>query len=119
MPDLIRDDLVLRALLHKADALALLALVQRPQRSALEEDLPPEISRRGEDGLELPQQGALSAAGGAAKGNELPPGDGEGEMGKGILPLLRIGEAQVPDRKCFNFTSSLPFRINGVRHKAR
>ena len=35
-------------------------------------------------------------------------------------PLLSgIGKAQIPDRKCFHFRSSIRFRITGVRHRAR
>ena len=119
VPDFIRDDLILRTLLHEADAGALVPVTDFFQRRPLKQNLAAQVSGRSQYGLELPQQGRFPAAGRPAEGNELPLGDGKGKLMQRILPLFRIGKAQTEDRKRFHFTSSLLSRINGVRHRAR
>ncbi len=119
VPHLVGDDLVVRGLLHEADLLALGALVQFIQRSTLEQNFPRARPVGGEDGFQLPQQGAFSATGRAAQDEKFPRLHRQVKLPERLLLLLRVGEAQVPDRKSFHFLSSQRFRITGVRHNAR
>ena len=119
VPHLVRDNLILRGLLHKSDPGALGPLVYLVQGCSFKENASSPVSGRGQHRFELPEKGGFAAAAGSAESDELPLGDGEGKMRQGVVPLLRIGEAQVPDLKRFHFTSSLLFRISGVKHRAR
>ena len=67
----------------------------------------------------MPEQRAFAAAGGAAEHQELPLFDREAHLLQRGPRLLRIGEGQASDFKCFHFLSSIPFKMTGVRHKAR
>ena len=71
MPYLVRDNLVFRTLLHKADLGTLDALIELLQRPSLKPYAPgpPAVGRQ--DRLELPQEGGLSASGGPAQNEEL------------------------------------------------
>ena len=62
MPHLVGDNLVLRALLHKADSCALLALIQLLQRPSLKADVTHPAAMGGQYGLELTQQRGFPTA---------------------------------------------------------
>ena len=119
MPDLIRDDLILRALLHKADSFSLFALVKGIQISALEQNLTASASMRRENSFELPQKRTFSASGRTAKHQKLARLDGQRQVGDCVLFLFRICKIQVSDCKDFHCLSSFRSRITGVRTSAR
>ena len=59
VPDLIRDDLILRALLHKANLLGLFALGQHVEVSAVKKDFTVSASMRRKNCFELSEQCAF------------------------------------------------------------
>ena len=119
VPHLVGDDLVVRILQHEADAGALLPPGQGLQGLPLKQDAPLPEAVGGQGGLELPQQGGLSAAGGAAQGDKGPRPDGQADAIQGFFILLGIGKAQIFQRKAVHFRSSLRSRITGTAHSAR
>ena len=119
VPDLIRHQLILRALLDEADALRLLPLGKAVQRSALQQQLAGPASVGRQNGLQLPQQRAFAAAGGAAEHQKLAPLHRQRKGAEGRLGLFRIGKGQVPDRKELHLASSFQFSITGVRQRQR
>ena len=119
MPDLIRDDLILRALLHKANLLGLFALGQHVEVSAVKKDFTVSASMRREDSFQLPQKRTFAAARGAAKHQKLARLDGQRQVGDCVLFLFRIRKAQVLDCKDFHCLSSFRSRITGVSTSAR
>ena len=56
MPDLIRDDLILRALLHKADFFSLFALGQFVEILSIKQNFSRTSAVWRENGFELPEQ---------------------------------------------------------------
>ena len=119
MPNLVGDDLVFRGLLHKADLLTLCALLQFIQRRSFKQNPARFSAVRGQRGFQLPEQGALAAAGGAAEHHKFSLPDGQAQIVDGFCLLFRIGKTQVSYCKCFHFLSSILLRNTGVRHKAR
>ena len=119
MPDLIRHQLIFRALLDEADALRLLPLGKAVQRSALQQQLACPASVGRQNGLQLPQQRAFAAAGGAAEHQKLALLHRQRKGAEGRLGLFRIGKGQVPDRKELHLASSFQFSITGVRQRQR
>ena len=66
VPYLVRNDLIIDILLHKADTRRFIPRAELGERRAAEGDLPSPRTVRRERGLELPQQRRFSAAGAAA-----------------------------------------------------
>ncbi len=62
VPDLVGDNLIFRALLNKADGRCLSPGIYLFQRGSTEQKLPVRLTMGSEGGLELPQEGGLSAA---------------------------------------------------------
>ena len=95
VPHLVGDHLVFRALLDKADALALRPLVQFPQQLALKEDGPAALPVGRQGPLQLPQEGALPAARWAAEHHKFTLPDGQREITEGGGWLFRVGKGQM------------------------
>ena len=118
VPHLVRDQLVFRILLHKADLLRAAAPVQIIQRAAPE----PNVARSSSVGrqfrLQQAQQCGFSAAGRAAKHQKLPLLHRERYTAQRLPRLLRIGKTHIAECKRFHCLSSLPFRYSGVQHSA-
>ena len=106
VPYLVRHHLVFRALQHESDPLALGPLVQAIQRLPLEEYLTLPVPVGRQHCLELAQQRGLSAPGGAAEHQELPPRHPQVQPFNGRLCLLRIVEGQAFNRKYVVHSSS-------------
>ena len=119
MPDLIRHQLIFRALLDEADALRLLPLGKAVQRSALQQQLACPASVGRQNGLQLPEQRAFAAAGGPAEHQKLALLHRQRKRAESRLVLFRIGKGQVPDRKELHLASSFQFSITGVRQRQR
>ena len=119
VPDLIRDDLILRALLHKANLLGLFALGQHVEVSAVKKDFTVSASMRREDSFQLPQKRTFAAARGAAKHQKLARLDGQRQIGNCVFRLFRVSKIQAFDCKDFHCLSSIRSRITGVRTSAR
>ena len=90
VPDLIRDDLILRALLHKPDLLSLFALGQLVELLSVEQDFAASASVRREDGFELPEQRTFTAPGRTAEDQELARLDRQCEVGNCLFFLFGI-----------------------------
>ena len=90
MPDLIRDDLILRALLHKAYSFSLFALGQFIELFFVEQDFTVSASMRRENGFELPEQRTFAAPGGAAEHQKLARLDGQCKVRDCIFLLFGI-----------------------------
>ena len=119
VPHLVGDDLILRRLLHKADAGGLGALVHVLQWCIPEQDAARPDAVRGQRGLQLPQQRGLSAAGRAAQHHERALRHGQRQVVDGADGLLRVGECQIFDGEQRHARASLLSKMTGVRHKAR
>ena len=107
VPHLVGDHLVFRALLDEADALALRPLVQFLQRFALKENGSAALPVGRQSPLQLPQEGALPAARGAAEHHEFALPDSQRKIPEGGGWLLRVGKGQVLYQKGI-LHSSLP-----------
>jgi len=77
VPDLIRDDLIFWALLHKADLLGLFALGQFIKLLSVKQDLPASSSVRRKHSFHLPQKRRFPTPGRAA--------EHQGRTGSGTL----------------------------------
>ena len=119
VPDLVGDDLVFGALLHKADLLGLFALVKGIKISALKQNFSGTSAVRGENGFHLPQKRTFAASGGAAEHQKLSRSDGQRQVGNRVLFLFRICKTQMVDCKDFHCLSSFRSRITGVSTSAR
>ena len=98
MPYLVRHDLVVRVLHHKADLLGLVPVRNLLQRNAPEQDFAGALAVRGEDRFQLPQEGTLAAAGFAAEDQKFPLVNRQADMLQRMLPLRGgIGKCQILD----------------------
>ena len=119
MPDLICDDLILRALLHKADFFCLFALGQFVETLSVKQNFSGTSAMRREDSFELPEQRWFSAPGGAAERQKLTWLEGQRKVRDRLFFLFRVRKIQVSDCKDFHCLSSLRSRITGVNTSAR
>ena len=119
MPDLIRDDLIFRALLHEADFLGLFALGHFIEILSVKQDLAAPSSMRCKHGFQLPQKRRFPAPGRAAEHQKFSRPDGQREIGNRVLLLFGICEIQMFDCKEFHCLSSLRSSIIGVSTSAR
>ena len=119
VPDLIRDDLIFWALLHKADLLGLFALGQFIKLLSVKQDLPASSSVRRKHSFHLPQKRRFPTPGRAAEHQKFSRPDGQREIGNRVLLLFGICEIQMFDCKEFHCLSSLRSSIIGVSTSAR
>ena len=119
MPDLIGNDLIFGVLLHKSDFLRLLALAEFIEKAAVKKYLAAPAPMRRKNGLQLPEQRTFPTPGGTAEDKELPRPDRQRKAGERIFFLLRVGKAQISDRKYLHSLSSFLSRITGVRTSIR
>ena len=119
VPDLIRDDLIFRALLHEADFLGLFALGHFIEILSVKQDLAAPSSMRCKHGFQLPQKRRFPAPGRAAEHQKFSRPDGQREIGDRVLFLFGIRKIQMFDCKEFHCLSSLRSRITGVSTSAR
>lgn len=97
MPDLIGDDLVVGALLDKADSLRLLPLVHRIQWLSFKKNGAAPASMGCKHRFQLPQQRGFSAAGGTTEHQKLSSPDRQSQMLQNSPRLFRIGKTKVFD----------------------
>ena len=127
VPNLVGDDLVLRVLLDKTDPLALGPVVHFFQKGPVKENLTRLDPVGGQDGFQLPQEGRLAAAGGAAENQKISGQDLQIQAVQRLGLFLRVREGEVPNPeqgsysfcRCFHVRSSFLFNSTGVRHRAR
>ena len=119
VPDLVRHHLVVRVLLHEADAFALRAQVHVRQGYAVDQDLSRQDALRRHDALQLAQHRRLAAAGRSAKHGKIALLHRKARVLYGRDILLRICERQIPDDNRFHIRSSLRSRNTGVKQRAK
>ena len=103
VPDLVRDDLVVRVLHHKADLRGLVALGHLRKRRAAEENFAAALAVRREHRFEMAQQRGLAAAGAAAEHEKFPRADAQRNAVERALALRRgMGKGQILDIEMFH-----------------
>ena len=119
VPDLVGDDLVITALLDKADGLGLFALRKTVERSSVEENLARASAMRSQNGLQLPQKRRFSAARRTAEHEKLSRFDAQREVANCLLFLFGVRKAQIADFEDCHARASFRSRITGVSTSAR
>ena len=103
VPDLVRDDLIVRVLHHEADLRGLVALGYLRERRAAEENLAAAFAVRREHRLEMAQQRGLAAAGASAEHEKFPRADAQRNAVKRELALRRgVRKGQILDIEMFH-----------------
>ena len=103
VPDLVRDDLIVRVLHHEADLRGLVALGYLRERRAAEEDLAAALAVRREHRLEMAQQRGLAAAGAPAEHEKFPRADAQRNAAERELALRRgVRKGQILDIEMFH-----------------
>ena len=103
VPDLVRDDLVVRVLHHEANLRGLVALGHLRERRAAEKDLAAALAVRREHRFEMAQQRGLAAAGAAAEHEKFPRTDAQRNAAERELALRRgVRKGQILDIEMFH-----------------
>ena len=103
VPDLVRDDLIVRVLHHEADLRGLVALGYLRERRAAEEDLAAALAVRREHRFEMAQQRGLAAAGAPAEHEKFPRADAQRNAVERELALRRgVRKGQILDIEMFH-----------------
>ena len=98
VPDLIRDDLVIRILHDEADFAGLVPVRNLLQRNTMEKNFPDSFAVGGQDGFQLPKKGTLAAAGFAAENQKFSLLNGQTDILQRMLSLgSGIGKGQIID----------------------
>ena len=119
MPDLIRDDLVVRVLHDEADFCRLIPVRNLTQGYAVEENFALALAAGGKYGFQLPQQGALTAAGGTAQDKKFPLFNGKTDLLQAVPPLGGgVGKGQILDLEMCHAMASFVCNAAGSRAKA-
>ena len=119
VPDLVRDDLIVRVLHDKADFCRLIPVGNLTQGHAVKENLPTAFSAGGQHGFQLTQQGAFPTAGGTAQDKKFSPFNGKTDVLQAVPPLGGgIGEGQIPDLEMCHAMASFVCSAAGSRANA-
>ena len=103
VPDLVRDDLVVRVLHHEANLRGLVAPRHLRERRAAEKDLAAALAVRREHRFEMAQQRGLAAAGAAAEHEKFPRADAQRNAVERELALRRgMRKGQILDIEMFH-----------------
>ena len=103
VPDLVRDDLVVRVLHHKTDLRGLVTFGHLRERRAAEKDLAAALAVRREHRFEMAQQRGLAAAGASAEHEKFPRADAQRNAVKRELALRRgMRKGQILDIEMFH-----------------
>ena len=103
VPDLVRDDLIVRVLHHEADLRGLVAPGYLRERRAAEENLAAAFAVRREHRFEMAQQRGLAAAGASAEHEKFPRADAQRNAVKRELALRRgMRKGQILDIEMFH-----------------
>ena len=119
VPDLVGDDLVFRTLLHKADALRLLALRNVGERAGVEKDRAPADAVGRESGLQLAEERAFAAAGEPAERDKLARAERQAHIPQGGRELPGVGKGQVFDAIELHVRASFLCSSTGVRQSRK
>ena len=119
VPDLVGDDLVFRALLHKADALRLLALRNVGERAAVEKDRAPVDAVGRKSGLQLAEERAFAAAGKPAERDEFARAERQAHVPQGGRKLPGVGKGQAFDAIELHVRASFLCSSTGVRQSRK
>ena len=119
VPDLVGDDLVFRALLHKADALRLLALRNVGERAGVEKDRAPADAVGRKSGLQLAEERAFAAAGKPAERDEFARAERQAHIPQGGRELPGVGKGQVFDAIELHVRASFLCSSTGVRQSRK
>ena len=117
VPHLIGDHLILGGLEDIANPLCLFTGRDVPQPPPAVGDFPREEAVRGETGLQVPQQGGLSAARRAAENDKFPLLHREGHIPQHALFSLGIGKIYRFECIAFHARSSAQWIATGIIHK--
>ena len=119
VPDLVGDDLVFRALLHKADALRLLALRNVGERAGVEKDRAPADAVGRKSGLQLAEERAFAAAGKSAERDKLARAERQAHVPQGGSGLPGVGKGQAFDAIELHVRASFLCSSTGVRQSRK
>ena len=119
VPDLVGDDLVFRALLHKADALRLLARRNVGERAAVEKDRAPADAVGRKSGLQLAEERAFAAAGKSAERDKLARAERQAHIPQGGRELPGVGKGQAFDAIELHVRASFLCSSTGVRQSRK
>ena len=119
VPDLVGDDLVFRALLHKADALRLLARRNVGEQAAGEKDRARTNAVGRKRGLELAKERAFTAAGKPAERDKLARAERQAHVPQGGRELPGVGKGQVFDAIELHVRASFLCSSTGVRQSRK
>ena len=115
---LVRHDLVVRMLEHKADAPCLFGKRDVLQGRVPEAHRAADRAVRREAGLELAQESRFAAAALAAEDGDRPLRDREREVIERRARLARIGKRQMFERKRRHVSASFPSSSSGRKHSS-
>ena len=119
MPDLIRDDLIVGILHHKADFGCLVILVHLIQGDAAEQNPAAALAVRRQHGFQMPQEGGLSAAALAAEDYILPFFNAEVHPAQGFLFRVGVRKAQILDMEMRHWRASLMCSAVGMERNTQ
>ncbi len=119
MPDLIRHDLIFRALPNNAYFFCLFALVKLVELSVFKQNFTASAPMRRKNGFQLPQKRRFAAARRTAEDQKLARLDGQRKVGNCLLFLFGVSEIQAFDCIDCHCRASFLLIITGVRTSAR
>ena len=119
VPDLVRDDLVVRVLHDKADLGGLVLLVHLIYGNAAEQNLSAALAVGRQHGFQVPQEGGFPAAALAAEDHILPFFNAERHPAQGFLFRVGVRKAQILDMEMRHWRASLMCSAVGMERNTQ